>query len=95
MSDIRLLRDVRFFHEEEILTKGASAPFGFSRVQNPQPLPLKMPRPKRTSGRRLAEIEAIKDEDIDTSDIPELDEAFFQKARLVLPDDTDIAQKNR
>lgn len=37
------------------------------------------------SKKRLAEIEAIKDEDIDTSDIPELDEAFFKNARLVLP----------
>ena len=37
------------------------------------------------SKKRLAKIEAIKDEDIDTSDIPELDEDFFKKARLVLP----------
>ena len=34
---------------------------------------------------RLAEIAAIPDEQIDTSDIPELDEAFFANARLVLP----------
>ncbi len=38
------------------------------------------------SKKRLAEIAAIKDEDIDTSDIPELDEAFFQKARMVMPE---------
>ena len=37
------------------------------------------------SKERLAEIEAIRDEDIDTSDIPELDETFFKNARLVLP----------
>ena len=40
-----------------------------------------MPVPKE----RLAEIEAMPDECIDTSDIPELDAAFFEKARLVLP----------
>jgi len=38
------------------------------------------------SKKRLAEIEAIRDEDIDTSDIPELDRTFFEKARLVLPE---------
>ena len=37
------------------------------------------------SKERLAEIEAIRDENIDTSDIPELDETFFKNARLVLP----------
>jgi uncharacterized protein (DUF4415 family) len=37
------------------------------------------------SKERLAEIAAIPDEQIDTSDIPELDEAFFANARLVLP----------
>jgi superfamily II DNA or RNA helicase len=35
--------------------------------------------------KRLAEIMAIKDEDIDTSDIPEADEAFFARARRVPP----------
>ncbi len=34
---------------------------------------------------RLVAIEAIKDEDIDYSDAPERDEAFFQKAQLVMP----------
>ncbi|MEO1603308.1 MAG: BrnA antitoxin family protein [Pseudomonadota bacterium] len=37
------------------------------------------------SKKRLAEIDAIPDEQIDTSDIPELDEAFFKNARLMLP----------
>lgn len=37
------------------------------------------------SKKRLDEIDAIPDEQIDTSDIPELDEAFFKNARLVLP----------
>ena len=37
------------------------------------------------SKERLAEIAAIADRDIDTSDIPEAGEDFFRKARLVLP----------
>lgn len=37
------------------------------------------------SKKRLAEIAAIADEDIDTSDIPEADEEFFKKAKLILP----------
>ncbi len=37
------------------------------------------------SKKRLAEIAAIADEDIDTSDIPEADEEFFKKAKLVVP----------
>ena len=37
------------------------------------------------SKRRLAEIEAIPDAAIDTSDIPEMDTAFFEAAKLVLP----------
>ena len=37
---------------------------------------------------RLAEIAAVLDEDIDTSDIPEADEAWFRGARLVLPENT-------
>lgn len=32
---------------------------------------------------RAKEIQAMSDEDIDFSDIPELDETFFQKAELV------------
>lgn len=37
------------------------------------------------SKKRLAELDAIKNEDIDTSDIPELDASFFETAKLVLP----------
>src|SRR5271168_2503314 len=37
------------------------------------------------SKRRLAEIAAIADEDIDTSDIPEAGEEFFTKAKLTVP----------
>ena len=35
------------------------------------------------SEQRAKEIQAMSDEDIDFSDIPELDEEFFQKAELV------------
>ncbi|MDE0458885.1 MAG: hypothetical protein OXI15_16440 [Chromatiales bacterium] len=38
-----------------------------------------------TAKKRLAEIVAIADEDIDTSEIPEADEAWFEGAKLVLP----------
>ncbi len=34
---------------------------------------------------RLKELAARSDEEIDDSDIPELDEAFFEKAKLVRP----------
>ena len=37
------------------------------------------------SQKRLAEIAAIADDDIDTSEIPEADEAWFKEAKLVLP----------
>ena len=37
------------------------------------------------SKKRLAEIEAMPDDAIDTSDIPEVDEAFFRRAKLVMP----------
>ena len=37
------------------------------------------------SKERLNEIAAIPDDRIDTSDIPEMDEAFFATARLVEP----------
>ena len=33
----------------------------------------------------MAEIEAIPEDRIDTSDIPELDATFFENARLMLP----------
>ena len=37
------------------------------------------------SQKRLDEIRAIPDEHIDFSDIPELDEEWFKKAKLVIP----------
>jgi uncharacterized protein (DUF4415 family) len=40
------------------------------------------------SDKRLKEIAARKDNDIDYSDIPELDEAFWKNAHLVLPKPT-------
>ena len=40
------------------------------------------------SKERLAEIDAIPDANIDTSDIPEMDEEFFATARLVMPSGT-------
>jgi len=38
------------------------------------------------SKERLAEIEAIRDEDIDYSDIPEADENFWKNAKLRMPE---------
>ncbi|MEP0998686.1 BrnA antitoxin family protein [Leptolyngbya sp. SLC-A1] len=38
-----------------------------------------------TSKTDWARIDAMTDEDIDTSDIPPLDEAFFAKAKLRMP----------
>ena len=37
------------------------------------------------SDKRLAEIAAIADEDIDTSELPEADESWFKGAKLVMP----------
>ena len=37
------------------------------------------------SKRRLRELKAIKDKDIDYSDIPELDEDFWKRAELHMP----------
>lgn len=37
------------------------------------------------SRERLAEIDAIPDDEIDTSDIREMDEKFFATAKLVMP----------
>jgi uncharacterized protein (DUF4415 family) len=37
------------------------------------------------SAKRLQEIENIPDESIDTSDIPELDDNFWENAKLVKP----------
>lgn len=36
----------------------------------------------------VEELAAVSDEDIDFSDIPELDDAFWEKAQLVEPDRT-------
>ena len=41
-----------------------------------------MSKPSKTDWKRLSKM---KDRDIDTSDIPELDEAFFQNAELQVP----------
>lgn len=41
-----------------------------------------MNKASKTDWKRLAEME---DSDIDTSDIPELDDAFFQKAEVKVP----------
>ena len=40
------------------------------------------------SKKRLKGIEAFKDEDTDYSDIPELDESFWQRAQLQMPQPT-------
>lgn len=45
--------------------------------------------PKYDKELEPSEINAIKDEDIDFSDIPELDETFWSKAKLVEPDRTE------
>lgn len=36
--------------------------------------------------KRLEELKLISEEDIDTSDIPELDENFWSKAQVVMPE---------
>ncbi|WP_189609739.1 BrnA antitoxin family protein [Saccharospirillum salsuginis] len=41
-----------------------------------------MNKPSKTDWKRLAEMQ---DEDIDTSDIPELDDKFFREADLKVP----------
>ena len=41
------------------------------------------------SKKRLAEIAAIREEDIDYSDIPELDEMFWKNAELRMPESKD------
>ena len=40
---------------------------------------------RSTSTKRLREIEAIQDKDIDYSDIPEADESFWRRAELHMP----------
>ena len=47
------------------------------------------------SKKRLAEIAAIADEDIDTSDIPEAGEEFFKKAKLTVPSRCCACQEER
>ena len=41
------------------------------------------------SKKRIAKIAAIADEEIDTSEIPEVSEDFFKRAKLVLPNDSE------
>lgn len=42
---------------------------------------------KRSKGKTdLKKLDAMKDEDIDLSDVPELDDNFFKKAQLKLPE---------
>jgi uncharacterized protein (DUF4415 family) len=41
---------------------------------------------QKSSRRDWARVDALKDEDIDFSDIPELGEAFFQNANIRLPE---------
>ena len=38
------------------------------------------------SKKRIKQLQSIKDEDINYSDIPELDVSFFRKAKLELPE---------
>ena len=51
----------------------------------------RFPPPARWKNSPLApeRIATVKDEDIDFSDIPELDEAFWREAELVEPDSTE------
>lgn len=41
---------------------------------------------KRSSGTDLQRIDAMRDEDIDTLDIPSLDEEFFKRATIRMPE---------
>ncbi len=41
---------------------------------------------KKSSGTDLDRIDAMNDEDIDTSDIPPLDVEFFKKAAIRMPE---------
>ena len=45
------------------------------------------------SKKRLNEISAIRDEDIDYSDIPELDDDWFEKATLIMPQTKPVSVK--
>jgi hypothetical protein len=53
-----------------------------------------MPRSMPISKKRAAEIAAIADKDIDTSDIPEAGEGFFGNAKLRLPEHLAWASTN-
>ena len=44
-----------------------------------------MQKAKKISSKRLKEIQSIRDEDIDYSDIPELDDNFWKNARVMKP----------
>ena len=45
-----------------------------------------MPKKKRTSQSDWARVDAMKDTDIDYSEIPELDDEFWKNAQLVMPE---------
>jgi len=47
---------------------------------------VKKPTTKKRSRTNWAKIDALKDSEIDTSDIPELGKAFFKRAALKLPE---------
>lgn len=47
---------------------------------------MKKPTTKKRSRTNWAEIDALKDREIDTSDIPEQGDAFFKRAVLRLPE---------
>jgi len=48
----------------------------------------------RLSEARLKEIEAIPDEEIDTSEIPELDDDFWQNAQMIVPPNNVIVERD-
>jgi hypothetical protein len=50
---------------------------------------------KKQSKTDWARVDAMKDEDIDHSDIPELDDDFFAKATFVPSKQRRISMKNR
>ena len=47
---------------------------------------MKKPTTKKRSRTNWAKIDALKDREIETSDIPELGKAFFKRATLRLPE---------
>ncbi|MBI1926933.1 3-oxoacyl-ACP synthase [Candidatus Poribacteria bacterium] len=48
----------------------------------------------RLSEARLKEIEAIPDEEIDTSEIPELSDDFWQNAQMIVPPNNVIVERD-